>query len=85
MTRNAAAAVVLHHVAYVFCGAGDIRDLNSIEKLALEGAGGRIDHESSWELINIDPNVLSPRFSPAVVPINDTEIAILAGCSIQDG
>ena len=43
--RNAAAAVVLHHIAYVFCGAGSKNDLNSIERLALEGANGRVAHE----------------------------------------
>ena len=46
--RNAAAAVVLHHVAYVFCGTGDDGDLNSIERLALEGASGRLAPEPKW-------------------------------------
>ena len=32
-----------------------------------------------WELIEVPENILSVRFYPAVVAINDAEIAILGG------
>ena len=83
--RNAAAAVVLHHVAYVFCGAGSKSDLNSIERLALEGASGRVAYEQAWQIIEVPINVLSPRYNPAVIALNHTEIVILAGFSNNDG
>ena len=80
MVRNAAAAVVLNHVVYVFCGAGDNgSNLNSIERLAMEGAGGREAYEEAWQLIEPSTDILSVRYYPAAVAINNTEIAILAG------
>ena len=35
--------------------------------------------KDAWELIEVPENILSVRFYPAVVAINDTEIAILGG------
>ena len=32
-----------------------------------------------WQLINVDKNILTKRYLPAVAPLNDTEIAILGG------
>ena len=85
VVRNAAAAVVLHHVAYVFCGTGDDGDLNSIERLALEGASGRLAPEPIWLLIMVSQDILSPRYLPAVIALNHTEIVILAGYSTEEG
>ena len=79
VVRNAAAATVLNHVVYVFCGAGESENLNSIERLAMEGANGREAYEEAWTLIEPSIDILSRRYYPAVIPINNTEIAILGG------
>ena len=79
VVRNAAAATVLNHVVYVFCGAGESDNLNSIERLAMEGANGREAYEEAWTLIEPSIDILSRRYYPAVIPINNTEIAILGG------
>ena len=75
--RNAAAACVLNHVAYVFCGEGSSTNLNSIEKLSLVNITEETQGHT-WEMITPD-DTLSPRYYPAVVPLNDTEIAIFSG------
>ena len=58
MIRNAAASVVLNHVVYVFCGAGESGNLNSIERLAMEGANGREAYEEAWTLIEPSTDIL---------------------------
>ena len=32
-----------------------------------------------WQLIDVPKNILSPRYRPAVAPLNESEIAILGG------
>ena len=77
--RNAAAACVLNHIAYVFCGAGEDGNLNSIERLSLvQGADGEAI-DSAWQMYTPDIPEFSPRYYPAVAPLNNREIVILAG------
>ena len=77
--RNAAAACVLNHIAYVFCGSGDDGNLNSIERLALERGADEDDLSHAWQLFTPDIAEFSPRYYPAVAPLNNREIVILAG------
>ena len=46
--------------------------------MSFEG-GVSFGMKDAWELIEVPENILSVRFYPAVVAINDTEIAILGG------
>ena len=77
--RNAASACVLNHIAYVFCGAGDDGNLNSIEKLDLEKCAAGHDPDYSWQLFTPELPEFSPRYYPAVAALNNREIVILAG------
>ena len=73
VVRNAASACVLNHVVYVFCGAGESDNLNSIERLAMEGANGRESYEETWTLIEPSIDILSRRYYPAAIAINERE------------
>lgn len=71
---------MLNHVAYVFCGeiGRNNNTTNSIELLPIEEAS-RGGINEVWQLIEVPEDILSCRLVPAVVAINDTEIAILGG------
>ena len=45
----------------------------------MEGASGREAYEEAWRQIEPPSDILSRRYYPAAVAINNTEIAILAG------
>jgi len=75
--RSGAAACCLADQVYIFAGYGEDDWLNSIEKI---GAGSLISNgRDRWELIQTSPTILSPRHSPAVAPLNNTEIMIFGG------
>jgi N-acetylneuraminic acid mutarotase len=75
--RSHAAACCLKDQVYIFAGYDGINWLNSIEKI---GAGSLISNgRDRWELIQTSPTILSPRWFPAVAPLNNTEIMIFGG------
>ena len=79
VARYSASSCVLAQNAYVFCGTGIgvQSQLNSIEKLNLEGDDA--GKSAEWQLIQPDIEVLSPRSSPIVVPLDENQILILGG------
>ena len=84
MGRQMASACILKGIIYVFCGDdGKGEPLNSIEMISETSLVQ--NSTATWELIlldfnqNISTNFLTPRFYPAVAPINDIEITIMGG------
>ena len=73
-----ACAVVLNHIAYVFCGFVEYRCFARVERLAMEG-NGRTTYDKAWQIVLWDEKILSCLFNPAAVAINSIEIAILGG------
>ena len=51
--------------------------LNSIEMISESSL--LANATTLWQLINVAENILTKRSTPAVAPLNDTEIAILGG------
>lgn len=83
VARKGAASCTLDGAVFVFCGFGaDTMPLNSIEVL-VDAASNR-DLIESWKLIYVPEAILTPRWLPAVAPLNESEIAIIGGCSIED-
>ena len=76
IARIAHSACTLNGIVYVFCGYGDDY-LNSIEMISESSL--LANATTLWQLINVAENILTKRSTPAVAPLNDTEIAILGG------
>ena len=71
-------ACTLNGIVYVFCGSRGYNGyLNSIEMISESSL--LANATTLWQLINVAENILTPRYYPAVAPLNDTEIAILGG------
>ena len=71
-------ACTLNGIVYVFCGCdGGKYFLNSIEMISESSL--LANATTLWQLINVAENILTKRSTPAVAPLNDTEIAILGG------
>jgi len=51
--------------------------LNSIEVISETSLVS--ESNVRWQLIDVPKNILSPRYRPAVAPLNESEIAILGG------
>jgi N-acetylneuraminic acid mutarotase len=81
--RKGAASCTLGGAVYVFCGFGsDTMPMSSVEMLT--DAGSTPELLESWKLIYIPEAVLTPRWLPAVVALNDNEIVIMGGCTYED-
>ena len=72
-----ASACVLQAKVYLFCGMKGNMRLNSIEMISESSLFPQ--STARWELVEVPKNILKPHANPAVVPINDTEIAIFGG------
>jgi hypothetical protein len=80
VTRRVAAACTIGDNIFIFAGydSDNFKHLFSVEKLNIaEIAGGR----AAWELIQLPEEVFAPRTALAVIPLNESEIAILGGCA----
>lgn len=68
VARRDHASCALGNAVYVFCGtSGDCSmNLNSVERLVVQGT----QHMKHWQLIRMPTATLSPRYQPAVAPIN---------------
>ena len=72
-----AAACSLGDSIFVFAGEDSYNFcLNSVERINVPAisSGG-----AAWELIQLPEEVFAPRYCPTVVPLNNSEIAILGG------
>ena len=80
--RMNAAACYLTGNVYVFAGADGGSPLNSIEKIVASNLLSN-NQDASWQLIEVPQSIAIFRYSSAVAPLNDTEIAILGGCALE--
>ena len=77
-SRAYAASCLITGYVYVFAGTGYNRlELDSIEKICSSSLASNAP--ASWALIVVPPDILRPRFSPAVASLNDYEIVIMGG------
>ena len=77
IARYCHSACTLNGIVYVFCGYDGRDYLNSIEMISESSL--LANATTLWQLINVAENILTKRETPAVAPLNDTEIAILGG------
>ena len=83
IARQGAGSCSFDGQVYVFCGAtNNYGILNSIEKLG--SAGSTKSQIPRWQLINVDENLLMPRWNPAVCVLNSTEIVVMGGLANMD-
>ena len=76
LKRSLAAACCIGDSIFVFAGYDGSKHLNSVEKLNVPAIASG---QTGWELIELPEEVFAPRIYPAVVPLNESEIAILGG------
>ena len=86
IARSSHSACTLNKIVYVFCGNnGSLffpKYLNSIEMIAESSIYS--NSTATWELIDVPQNDLTPRFTPTVTSLNDTEIAIFGESFMND-
>lgn len=85
--RHLAAACSLGDSIFTFAGVNARNKyLNSVEMLKVPRNCnyGVAWYEASWELIQLPKTEFAPRRNPVVIPLNDSEIAILGGCGEND-
>ena len=67
---------------YVFCGINANKmPINSIE--VLDDACSALDLIQGWREIQVSEAILTPRWVPACVPVNEDQIAIIGGISFD--
>ena len=67
---------------YVFCGINASKEpINSIE--VLDDACSALDLIQAWREINVSQQTLVPRWMAACVPINEDQIAVIGGISLD--
>lgn len=79
VARRVAAACTIGDNIFIFAGydSDNFQHLLSVEKLNVP----EIVRGAAWELIQLPESVFAPRTALAVIPINESEIAILGGCA----